>query len=454
MNQTNFRIGFAVFAAGALLAGCGGDDDGGGILGGGDGGPGIGDVLGGAAAEVAKQCGIDVDCKGGGIAKGNASISGVASVDAFFQSVLNFQAKADNVSAGIDAQLAAIRSDFGIDAKANLATELKAQIDANLSGGLTVKAEPAKCAVDAHATLEAQAKCDASIDPGKASVQCKGSCELDANAEVKCDASAELQCEVTAPSVECKGECSGTCEVTLDAAAKCEGTCNGTCEGNCSAFSDKEGTQCAGSCDGMCKGSCKAVVEGSASCSGKCEGSCKTTAGDAKCEAGARASCKAKGDVMASCQGRCDGEFEPPKAKAECEASAKAEAKINVECTPPRVELSYNFKASVDASAKAKFEAGLKNLEVRLPALLASIKKANLVADAGEGLAVDAKGAVKGAVDAAGKAAASGDLKAVFGLKCAAGQLDDVEMALSDSSGALTDSLNAAGSVTSALGMK
>jgi hypothetical protein len=42
----------------------------------------------------------------------------------------------------------------------------------------------------------------------------------------------------------------------------------------------------------------------------------------------------------------------------------------------------------------------------------------------------------------------------VFGLKCAAGQLDDVEMALSDSSGALTDSLNAAGSVTSALGMK
>ena len=57
-----------------------------------------------------------MDCKGGGIVKGNASISGVASIDAFFQSVISFQAKADNVSAGINAQLAGdSQGDFGID---------------------------------------------------------------------------------------------------------------------------------------------------------------------------------------------------------------------------------------------------------------------------------------------------------------------------------------------------
>src|SRR5689334_9527213 len=56
---------------------------------------------------LAKQC--KLECPSRGIAEGNASISGVASVDAFFQSVLDYQLKADNVSSAIEAQLSAIR---------------------------------------------------------------------------------------------------------------------------------------------------------------------------------------------------------------------------------------------------------------------------------------------------------------------------------------------------------
>jgi len=62
----------------------------------------------GTLDDLAGQCGLT--CPKTGIVDGNASISGVASVDSFFQAVLDFQAKANNVSAGIDAQLAAIKA--------------------------------------------------------------------------------------------------------------------------------------------------------------------------------------------------------------------------------------------------------------------------------------------------------------------------------------------------------
>src|SRR3972149_992550 len=100
MNRINYRILVLMLAtASAVLASCGED---------GPAGP--GDLIpDGVKAELAKSCGIDVECSAGGIVEGNASISGVASIDAFFQSVLSFQAKAGNVSAGIEAELAAIR---------------------------------------------------------------------------------------------------------------------------------------------------------------------------------------------------------------------------------------------------------------------------------------------------------------------------------------------------------
>jgi hypothetical protein len=401
-----------------------------------------------AATGLAEQCGLT--CPSDGIAKGNASISGVVSIDAFFQSVLDFQTKALNVSGGIDAQIAAIKADFGLAADG----DLKAAIAANVEGGLQIDAEPAKCEVDAHATLEAQAHCDASIDPGKATVKCSGSCEVDASADVSCSADADLECTATAPSIECSGTCSGTCEVDISGMAACSGECHGDCSGDCSAYvKDGSGAaKCSGKCDGMCKGSCEAAVEASGKCSGKCEGSCKTTPGGAKCEGSAHASCKAKANAMAECKGRCDGDIEPPKAKAECEASAKAEAKVNVECTPPRVAISYKLKAGLDAMAQAKFTAAIKNLEVRLPALLASMKKAGIVVKAGTGLIADAGASVKAGVQA--QIDAKPDAKSLIGLGCAVLELPNVGAALETSSKKLAASVKASAELTTALGMK
>jgi hypothetical protein len=441
MRFANRSLGLTLIAAGLLSASCGDD-----------GGPGLPSVP-GPLKEAAEACGIDVDCEAGGLAEGNASISGIASVDAFFQSVLNFQGKADGVSAAINAELAAIRGDFGIAADADLAAQLRAKIEANVDGGLTIEAEPARCAVDAQATLEAQARCDAEFDPGSAMVKCEGSCEVEASAMVECSGSAELKCTINPPMGMCEGTCKGTCNAELTAAAACEGTCRGTCSGSCSAYSDSGATQCAGKCDGMCEGSCEVELAAEAECSGECRGECTFTPPDGNCEGGIRAECEAEAGAMVDCQGRCDGNFEPPMAKAECQASAKAEAKLNVECTPPRVVIDFELKADVDAEASAQFTAAVRNLEVRLPALLAAVKRAELVADAGAGLTADAGGAVEGAVNAARQAAGEGDLRVYFGIRCAVGALGTVRTVLGDATGRLSGSIEDAQGVTGALGM-
>src|SRR5690349_2769599 len=118
MNKMLFRLSLVLMAA-AAAASCGGED-------GGPGGLGAVDKV---AEELAKSCGIDINCEAG-IVDGNASISGVASVDAFFQSVINFRGKADNVSSEIEAQLQAIRGDFGLEGKAAIGTELMAKLSA------------------------------------------------------------------------------------------------------------------------------------------------------------------------------------------------------------------------------------------------------------------------------------------------------------------------------------
>jgi hypothetical protein len=437
-------VGLTLFG---FAGSCGGDDD----------NP-LGD-LGKVGEEIARQCGLACpgkkDAEGvevKGVLEGNASISGVAQVDAFFASVNNFRGAADGVSAGIEAQLKLIKADFNIAANADLKTELQAKLKANLEGSLVIDYQPPKCAVDAQATIEAQARCEANVSPGSAMIECKGACEIEAGAELKCDANAELSCSFTGPTVDCQGECSGTCEAKLAAAASCSGTCRGKCSGNCSAYSDSGATQCAGACDGMCEGTCEAKVEAGAKCMGTCKGECTVSGPDAKCEGSAHAECKAKADASVMCKGKCEGEFEPPMASAECEASAKAEAKVNVQCTPPTIQASYRLKADLSAMARAEFEAGLKSLiSVRLPALTAALKRGQSVGAAGEDLAVAAKVAVKASVNAA----LDKDLgiRAKFGLACAAGELPKVEAAVEKSADRLNDNLNDALAVTAMLGM-
>ncbi|MDD9967168.1 MAG: hypothetical protein OXR73_13125 [Myxococcales bacterium] len=398
----------------------------------------------------AEACGLDIRCEAGGIAEGKASISGVASVDAFFGSVINFQTKATAVSGAINAELDAIRADFGIAADADFSAELRAQIQANVEGELEVIAEPARCSADVGATLQAQARCDADFDPGSAMVECKGSCEVEASAEVACEGSAELSCTFVPPSGMCEGSCSGTCEVMAEAGIECEGVCKGECDGELEV--DTGSASGGGRCNGMCRGSCETQVAAGATCMGSCQGECTITEPQGGCEGAIRAECKAEANAMVMCDGKCEGEFEPPEASVECEASVKAEARMNVECTPPRLAVNYRLKAGVsgdaELEAQARFRAAIENLKVRLPRLLASIKRAEAVGEAGVQLVADAEVAVKGGVDAA----ISGQTNARIwvGLTCALGELDEVGGAIESGAGKITASLDASTGIVDA----
>ncbi|HET8934664.1 MAG TPA: hypothetical protein VFN67_14545, partial [Polyangiales bacterium] len=258
------------------------------------------------------------------------------------------------------------------------------------------------------------------------------------------------------PEVKCEGECTGTCSVELSAAASCTGTCHGECSGDCSAYvmNTSGKAECAGSCTGMCKGSCDVDVSADASCSGKCRGECTVTKDAmAGCEGGLRAQCRGKAGAAIKCDTKCDGEFEPPEVDVKCKAKVHADAKLNVKCTPPRVAFNYHLKASAfaDLKARLRFEAALKSLiDVRLPALKVAVARSKSVSEAGADLSAAATGAFKDAV-AQAKGKSGVDVKFVFGLGCAAEQLDDVKKIIDDSTKAVSTSLTAAGKIQTAL---
>jgi hypothetical protein len=414
------------------------------------------------AKEVAKECGLV--CPGDttkdgikvrGIAEGNAAIAGVSSVDAFFAAVLHFQQASQSVSEGIDAQIAAIRADFGIAADADIVTELKARFAANAEAGIKIEHEPPRCSADVKATIDAQAHCDAQFQPGKAMVACKGDCELEASASASCDAQSDLECTLNAPSIACQGSCRGSCEAELSAAASCDGTCNGSCSGTCSAYvMDSSGNaQCAGQCSGMCTGKCQTQLAGTASCSGKCQGECVLMNPSGGCTGSIQVKCKARANAMVMCSGRCESDFEPPKAKAECEASVKADAKCHMHCTPPRVVARYKSRAdaSIALAERARFDGAVKTLtEVRLPALLAESRHGTLVVQAGTDLTAAAQGAVRGSFNEA--LAGKLSVQEAFGLGCAVNELPKVDAIVSESNNRLNQSLQASSALTAMLG--
>jgi len=412
--------------------------------------------------DLAKQCGFacpgDEDEDGIQIktlAEGNAAVSGIPSIDGFFNSVLNFQVAAKSVATGINAELEGIRGDFGLAATGDVGVLLKAELDAKLEAGFKLQVQPPQCKADLQAEFRAAARCDAKVTPGMLSVECKGGCE--ANIEVpECGVDADLYCTVQAPEAECKGECTGSCNVQLEGAAACNGTCRGECQGTCSAYVKNAAgeAKCAGSCSGMCTGSCDVEVSAEAECKGTCRGECKVKKeGTANCMGNLKAECRGKAGASIECKTKCDSEFEPPKVDAKCEAKVQADAKLSVQCTPPRVALQYRLKASAfaDLKARIRFESGLKSLiKVRLPALKAAVARSKSVGEAGSDLGTAAKGAFKGAIEDA-RAEAGIDLKFVFGLGCAADQVDEVEGIITGAAKAVTDSVSAAGKVESAL---
>lgn len=453
-------------------------------------------LLSSAGCDAAKDAACaDYSCADKGVADGNFAISGNVAIDSFFKSVVGFGGVANSVSADIKAELDGIQLAFGISdeelasAKGDLGAAMSAKLDSTFKASIKIDAQPAECKVDAsvsaQATVDCQASANCEVKPGKATVTCMGKCTAEVSAEGKCDAEAELQCEVSGPSLTCEGECSGSCDVELtaaakcegsctgscmlDVAAKCEGTCNGTCMGTCSAMNGQGG--CEGTCDGMCEGTCELAAGGSCSgmcegsckvggmaaldCSGKCEGSCKAKAPEAGCSGGAKASCDFKADAKVECSGSCDGEFEPPKAdcdaSASCEASAKADAKFSAKCTPPSVDVTYEFKGAVSADVEAQFKFAISELKVRLPRLFASLKKSDIVLKAGAELGDKGAAAVSATIDAFAEGEV--DVSAAFKIgKCVPAQLTASKDVVAKASTGLAAQVSAAGKVTAALG--
>jgi modification target Cys-rich repeat protein len=401
----------------------------------------------GPLGDLAEQCGLT--CPVEGIAEGNFSISGVASIDAFFSSVVTFNAKANLVANNINGELAKIRARLELPATAT-AAQIKAAIIAkyelDATAGLKVKYQEPRCDVSAKATIEATARCDATVTPGSAKVQCSGSCEVEGSVMAMCSGSAMAKCvgQANGPMLECTGECSGTCELT--AAAECNGTCKGSCEGTCSAeVMNAEGqAECNGTCEGECQGTCEMTAKGS--CEGQCKGECEYTppSGSVECEAGATVKCEAAAMGSVECNGKCDGEVTPPMASAECQASAKAEAEVNVECTPPQLALEYEFRANASAEARAEFEGFLTGFVASYGRIVAELKRADVVLNAG----ADIGAAATGALDGAFEAAADGSLKAKVGVGCAVTELDNVGGVITTASNNLRGSVTAAGSLT------
>lgn len=396
---------------------------------------------------IAEACGLDINCEAGGVAEGNASISGIAEIDSFFAAVIEFNKATARISGKLNASLDAIAVSVGLDpgsAGADVAAAVDAKIKAAVSGGIEVKAQPAKCEVSAEAVLEASAQCDAEVKPGSAKVECSGSCEVEASADASCSGDAQLVCKGTAPSLSCEGSCSGSCQ--LEVAASCEGTCRGDCSAECSV-KDASG-KCAGKCEGTCKGECQMSAGGS--CSGKCEGECEYTPPSGSCEADAKVECKASANASVECEGRCDGEVTPPEVKAECEANVQAQASVSMECTPPSLEVVWNWSADLegDVDAQAEFKAWLQGFKGEISAMLAAQAEANAVIDAGVGLAAAAEGAINGAASAVGE----GNVRAFIGAKCAIVELPNaaasVETGVNELKGSVEGAVEVLGAVS------
>lgn len=398
-----------------------------------------------AVEEAAGACGLTCDAKG--IVEGNATISGNASVDAFFGAVVDFKGAAEGLNADVRAKLDAIAVSLDLQPGAGAAEikgALQAKLDANVSGGVKVKFEPPKCSASLEVTANAAASCDASLDPGSVEVSCEGSCSIDADMQAKCAAEGELKCTGTPPGLACEGSCTGECN--LEVAATCEGTCKGECTGECSV-KDSSG-KCAGECKGECKGSCELKAGGS--CSGKCEGSCEWTPPEGKCDAKFEAKCSASASAEIKCKGGCDGKATPPKVSAECQATVEAKANANAQCTPPQLDVSYQWNAAVagDATAQAEFKAWLTGFKAHYAGLIAAGAKANLLLEVGGKLGTAGKAAVESFV---GSLKGSADLKASAGAVCALNELPKVAGVLTDATGKVTGSVSAIAEIGGAL---
>jgi hypothetical protein len=428
MTLNNNRI--LVLASFGLLAGAGistmqGCEDGGGIP------------------------GCDISCPDEGILDGNASITGIAQVDAFFGAVVDVTAAANGISATLQGELDAIALSVDLEpgaAGADIAAAIQAKLDASIEGGLKISYAAPKCEASVDVAVSAAAECDVDVDPGSASVSCEGACEVEGGVMASCDANAELSCTGTAPEFACDGSCEGSCE--LSGGLTCDGTCRGTCSAGCSVM-DAQGN-CAGECTGTCEGTCELSAGGQ--CDGMCTGSCTYKPATGGCEADASAKCEAMAGGSVECDARCEGEVNPPSVSAECEATVEAKADASIECTPPALEVTWQWKGELegDLMAQAAFKAWVQGFKGHISVMLAAKTKADILIETLGVLGTSGVAALEGATDIVG----SGDIVGTFKLaSCGLPQLDDVLGITTDATSGLQVQASASIEVFGAVGI-
>lgn len=400
-----------------------------------------------AVDKVAEQCGLE--CSAKGFAGGDANISGIASIDAFFGLAIDLDARMRGLSGSLRLELDAIAASVGLQpgaTGAQIRTALEGHLQANIEGGLTIEYAAPECKASVDVAVAAAAECDVEVEPGMVSAKCEGTCTVEAGAMVDCGAEAELRCTGTAPGLDCQGTCSGSCAVEFTAAAACDGTCRGSCSAGGSTMDGFDG-RCAGECMGEC------VVEASAGidCQGRCEGSCEYTPPSGQCEADAQASCSASAGATVDCSGSCEGSVEPPMVSAECQATVDAKANASIECSPPSLDISFEFAAALDGdlAAQAEFRAWLEGFRVRFAAIVALRAEAEVIA----ALSVDVGTAgVTAVTDAAGELSADANVAAAFGAVCALEEITTVGEAMASSSQGLLVEAQASVEVIAAVG--
>lgn len=345
-------------------------------------------LLTGVAVSILQGCdphegsgipGCDIACPSKGIAEGNAAISGIAEVDAFFGAVLDASTAANNISSALRAELDAIALSLGLPPGA-AGADIRAAIELKLfesvgPDGLSIRYNAPRCEASVEVAIAAAAACDTSIEPGSATVACEGSCSVDGGVMASCDANAVLTCTGTAPDFACDGVCEGACELAV--AAACEGTCRGICTGTCSVRDAQD--NCAGECIGTCQGTCELSAGGT--CMGDCTGSCTYQPTEGGCQADASAKCEATTDASVQCAGRCEGQVQPPEVKPECQDAVEAKANASIECAPPALEITWQWSDALqlDPIGQAQFKAWLQGFEKHIGVMLAARAKADLV---------------------------------------------------------------------------
>ncbi len=370
----------------------------------------------------------------GTVTNGDATITGMAQLDGIFKAVGTLKASTGSIKGNFKADIEDLAATFGTDLSgaasiedmvALVKADIEGQIAANVSGGINVKFVEPKCSASASVAVSASAQCEAKLDAScSATVECSGG-ELSFACEGGCSGSCEGTCSlptcevaVTGPSLTCEGVCKGGCAVSVTGA--CEGKCSGGCDADCSAYVDdgSGGYDCNGTCSGNCSGTCE--VEAEAECSGECHGSCELQGPEAEASCTGDLGCK--GSCEGSCSGSCEGEISAPSCEgqascdadvsAKCEAQASAQASASLECTPPKLELDYNFNASLDAEGQVAFLAKMEEFKVKMIGIIKGMFELRTLVEGNAELDIEPPVVTIGAeIIAFGDALAAGDIE-------------------------------------------